>query len=632
MKSVKSVSYGVTGMRTDPRPLSDRQYMQACMKSLICYLTEHHYDHPVSLKTLSSPSAKDFQSIFTFLIRRLDPHFQWTSKFEDEVPVLLKRLKYPFNVSKSALYAVGSPHTWPTLLGCLAWLVELLIFDVEHSAIKTRQMKRIMFSVGILDGAADPEAETTADDEASIELKARADEEVFFEYVSATYSSFLAGSDDFEEFDNELEGVFSSRNSAATSRSRDLELQMQNLENQLQRAQLAVSENESRISDLSQRREDYLSDIEKFRKLIAQLTAHKSMLEKKLAEREEEVQEKAREVTSLIEQLKGLKDKMEAQQNLSIDVERISRRRRELRAALDRAQQKREEEEARRKELLCDKETLQGKIDELLRRIHALVERVGVQETRTLNGVLPSTIDKNISSADAQKIHSTIQDALREHMQQVTENLERLNSEVLELQDAIRMVEEKILLQRENNRVLTAKLQRLENTYNAERESLAKRLADASEKNARIQEEICDLRNNIQETVANSQKAIEHARTEWRTLAASTQAEYDSANDSLLLVVERLTDHKVFIQNNLATLHRKYSSILAAVSENEIDGTVTRAGTDETSCDASPSLLEPAFQSLRLQKKAESSDIRIQQQREPEHQFDENVPPNQLMV
>lgn len=42
-------------------------------------------------------------------------------QIEDEVPLVFKRLRYPFQISKSALQAVGSPHTWPALLAALAW-------------------------------------------------------------------------------------------------------------------------------------------------------------------------------------------------------------------------------------------------------------------------------------------------------------------------------------------------------------------------------------------------------------------------------------------------------------------------------------------------------------------------------
>ena len=47
-------------------------------------------------------------------------------KFEEEVPKILKSLGYPFTLSKSAMFAIGSLHTWPTILGALQWLVDCL--------------------------------------------------------------------------------------------------------------------------------------------------------------------------------------------------------------------------------------------------------------------------------------------------------------------------------------------------------------------------------------------------------------------------------------------------------------------------------------------------------------------------
>ena len=37
-------------------------------------------------------------------------------------------------VSKSALFAVGAPHTWPGLLAALAWLVEMLNYEEKAAA------------------------------------------------------------------------------------------------------------------------------------------------------------------------------------------------------------------------------------------------------------------------------------------------------------------------------------------------------------------------------------------------------------------------------------------------------------------------------------------------------------------
>lgn len=74
-----------------------------------------------------------------FLVRQFDPNlFKSFGKLEEEVPQLFKRLKYPFQISKSNLTAVGSPHTWPTILAALTWLIELLIYQT-----KAEEMQRV---------------------------------------------------------------------------------------------------------------------------------------------------------------------------------------------------------------------------------------------------------------------------------------------------------------------------------------------------------------------------------------------------------------------------------------------------------------------------------------------------------
>ena len=72
---------------------------------------------------------------------QVDPHLnaKLLGKVEDDIPALYKRLRYPFQISKSALFAVGSPHTWPGLLAALAWLAELLSYHekaVRHNMFR----------------------------------------------------------------------------------------------------------------------------------------------------------------------------------------------------------------------------------------------------------------------------------------------------------------------------------------------------------------------------------------------------------------------------------------------------------------------------------------------------------------
>ena len=111
-------------VKPDPRPINDKAFQQQCIKQLLGFLLESGYQYPISRKSLSRPSAKDFSNICTFMLRLVDPNFQMgTMKFEDEVTLNFKCIGYPYTVSKTALVAAGALHTWPALLAALSWLM-----------------------------------------------------------------------------------------------------------------------------------------------------------------------------------------------------------------------------------------------------------------------------------------------------------------------------------------------------------------------------------------------------------------------------------------------------------------------------------------------------------------------------
>jgi len=174
-----------TTMRTDSRPISDKSYFNSCVRRLYQYLNKNDYEHPIKLKDLAKPSGKDFHNVMTFLMKKLDPNFNSSikRKFEDEVVTAFKVLGYPFNISKTALVAAGSPHTWPTLLLAISWLIEVLDgrpgFDCLYDDFEG------ISSVGEAGGPF-INAQT---------LENRS-EKAFLKYVEISYNSFLSGDDD----------------------------------------------------------------------------------------------------------------------------------------------------------------------------------------------------------------------------------------------------------------------------------------------------------------------------------------------------------------------------------------------------------------------------------------------------
>ena len=85
----------------DPRPIRDKQWQANAVKQLIAFLLQLGYSQPISPKHLQAPSAKDFQSIFKFLLTQLDPNYVFQKKFEDEVPGILKALRCDCGLSRT---------------------------------------------------------------------------------------------------------------------------------------------------------------------------------------------------------------------------------------------------------------------------------------------------------------------------------------------------------------------------------------------------------------------------------------------------------------------------------------------------------------------------------------------------
>jgi kinetochore protein NDC80 len=112
----------------DTRPVRDRTYQTQCQRNIHEYLQLHRFPMPISPKTLTSPTQKEFQSIFKYLISEfVDPNMIWGKKFEDDCIAIMKDIRYPAmeTLGKTALVAPGTPHTWPAILAMLNWLVDL---------------------------------------------------------------------------------------------------------------------------------------------------------------------------------------------------------------------------------------------------------------------------------------------------------------------------------------------------------------------------------------------------------------------------------------------------------------------------------------------------------------------------
>jgi kinetochore protein NDC80 len=248
----------------DPRPIRDKNFQNNAISNLLNHLTQTGYDNPITPRILASLSSKDFQSIFKFLYHQIDQTYEFDKKFEDDVPVLIRGLRYPFanEISKSQLQAVGSMYTWPILLSLLNWLVELI-----------QQSNSFEDKFSVLDNSKQ--------------------DSFFLCYLFESYKRFLAGIDDNRDILEKLEKSFDEKNDCYVQESDELITRIKKLEEgskeTLEETPLNKVLNEYSV---------YSSDIGKFKKFIEHLAQRKqkfceaiSMIENELNQIEVEYNE-----------------------------------------------------------------------------------------------------------------------------------------------------------------------------------------------------------------------------------------------------------------------------------------------------------------------------------------------------
>ncbi|CAK7564605.1 MAG: kinetochore-associated Ndc80 complex subunit ndc80 [Sporothrix epigloea] len=137
-QSIFSQAPAPAGALRDPRPLKDRSYLARIGQELIEYMTQHNFElemsHTLSQNVIKSPTQKDFVYMFQWLYRRIDPSYRFQKSIDQEVPLLMKQIRYPYEkgITKSQIAAVGGQN-WGTFLGMLHWMMELAVMLERYS-------------------------------------------------------------------------------------------------------------------------------------------------------------------------------------------------------------------------------------------------------------------------------------------------------------------------------------------------------------------------------------------------------------------------------------------------------------------------------------------------------------------
>ncbi|KAK0545921.1 kinetochore-associated Ndc80 complex subunit ndc80 [Tilletia horrida] len=194
----------------DPRPLRNAAFRAGMEANVKDFVEKTGFTMPGwTNKTIHEPSQAAFVNMFRHVYSNcVDPNYQFGSeakKFEEEVIMLMKDVKYPFvdDLSKTRLFSAGSQQNWPICLGMLDWLVRL---GMHAADIGCGPLQR-------------------EDEDES---------EIFYRYLWRCYAKFWQNEDTFPEEYDELREIYDEKMEGLRREEAELENEIEKLDAELQ--------------------------------------------------------------------------------------------------------------------------------------------------------------------------------------------------------------------------------------------------------------------------------------------------------------------------------------------------------------------------------------------------------------
>jgi kinetochore protein NDC80 len=550
--------------------------MNGCIQHLIQYLTENNYDKPISMRTLSAPSQQDFKQIVEFLFMQVDPSFRLcipdhasNKRPEEEIPVLFKHLKYPFQMSSRSLLSVGSPHTWPALLAALHWLIELLVYD--EVARHTREEQATAAAIIPVDDSGAPMQQYAPMDR------------LFFAFVTEAYGAFMAGLDDADQLENDFIQTYEERNQQLCYTTEAIQANTRQISNDM----TVLANDKNRVHNLKEKLALLQRDNEKFKNLISSLEAHKKQAQKKRQDCVAELQRQEQELAALQAERAQLDSIFRKQQAEELDVDKINKERTELEENISIESSHRQQIE----------QSVQGQEMELSKKFDYAEQRIavfnqmcrqqglvrpskaGAQQfpstpVRASSSYMPSTPgtfrDDDTNSVEyfetemrfnpyAQQMLSHdakafVKPQLKRFLQVTRQRLAHQQEQLFQLNETIDQLEDTIKMERATLNDAVVQAHAVESNYQRNREAF-----DESQRatEAAISMEIDSTRTRFAEHKARLLQLEQSKSLAERQLSEKKdkyQRERDQLATAMMQVIDMVANHKQLISDKLSSL------------------------------------------------------------------------------
>ncbi|XP_056888113.1 kinetochore protein NDC80 homolog [Takifugu flavidus] len=542
--------FGGTEKIKDSRPLHDKSFVQQCIRQLHEFLTEQGYTGTLSSKTLQSPSTKEFVKVFEFIYRQLDPTFEMpTSKVEEEVPAILKSLRYPFVLSKSSMYSVGAPHTWPQALGALMWLIDNV--KIKWSLSK----QELLFS-------------DFCEDTDNIEEGAEYNK-LFLDYTAETYSKFMQGEDSFEDEEElflsklkKLYNVDEALLSSMEEKQRILSEEMERLEKESHTDRLMTKRME---------RMKLQTDLKQLQSYRSSLDSFKANLENKVSELTNELENTVSHLESLKHERDALQVQLQNQKFTPADVERINREKRELQQTITSLNKSLEDAEQHKwnEEIALAK--VKEKAELRLSEYHKLARKLKLIPLSAENAcghdfeIRPFECGSNNTVQ-----HKTqIQMLLRKLISDVEEENSRLANMKLSLEESCEQVNSNTMDKSNDIKQLREQIRKLDERLDCEIQELAREEQGWAEEMESVENHRKLLEKKVNHGYDEAVQQLKASQQQYHLVLQETNEERRTVANNMASVFTTAANHLSITEKCLEDLHSRVQRLCSKAVEED---------------------------------------------------------------
>ncbi|GAB5579384.1 kinetochore protein NDC80 homolog isoform X2 [Prionailurus iriomotensis] len=594
----------------DPRPLNDKAFIQQCIRQLC----ENGYAYSVSMKSLQAPSVKDFLKIFTFLYGFLCPSYELPdTKFEEEVPRIFKDLGYPFALSKSSMYTVGAPHTWPHIVAALVWLIDCIKL---HTAMKESSP---LFDDG------QPWGEETEDGIMHNKL--------FLDYTIKCYESFMTGADSFEEMNTELQsklirtvGKIDKFNGISgiqwnqskqenitfpllaeklkafplcchgmylaevtgqlqlvqhkkgtkdlfnvdASKLESLAAKNKALNEQIARLEQEREKEPNRLESLRKLKTSLQADVQKYQAYMSNLESHSAILDQKLNGLDEEISRVELEYETMKQENTRLQNIVDNQKYSVADIERINHERNELQQTINKLTKDLEAEQqqlwneelkyARGKEAI---ETQLSEYHKLARKLKLIPK--GAENSKGYDFEIKFNPEAGANCLV--KYRAQVYVPLKELLNQTEEEINKALNKKMSLEDTLEQLNTMITESRRGVRTLKEEVQKLDDLYQ-------QKVKEAEEEDKKCANELESLEKHkhllesaVNEGLSEAMNELDAIQREYQLVVQTTTEERRKVGNNLQRLLEMVATHvgsvEKHLEEQIAKVDREYEEYMS---------------------------------------------------------------------